>query len=78
MEEYHFLREGWYKTFVYGKELEKPDIANCFTPFYFVWMNMVMRAMNFDDTIARMTSCFSPVHILIHNDFLLILFYFSS
>ena len=61
MKEYHFFRESWYMTYQYGKEQQKPDIDNCFTPLFFVFMNFVFDAFDLDQTLRRIADCYPQV-----------------
>ena len=61
MKEYHFFRESWYMTYQYGKEQQKPDIDNCFTPLFFVFMNFVFDAFDLDQTLRRIANCYPQV-----------------
>ena len=61
MKEYHFFRESWYMSYEYGKDQERPNIDNCFTPLFFVFMNFVFDAFDLDQTSRRIANCYPQV-----------------
>ena len=44
----------WTQTYVYGEALEAPNIDNCFTPFFFVIMEMICGSFGFDNFLKRL------------------------
>ena len=44
----------WTQTYVYGEDVVEPNIDNCFTPFFFVIMEMVCECFALDNFLKRL------------------------
>ena len=44
----------WTQAYVYNETLSAPDIDNCFTPFFFVIMELICVVFGFENFLKRL------------------------